>query len=346
MRHSRFLTAAAVTGATAVALALTGCAGGSTSAPAADDPLAELISAAQAEGSLVFYSANPVPGTEHLAQAFEEKYGITVEPLGLPAGTLLQRFASEASANSFNADIILGAGFDQVVTDEYIPAEWMIPIQDAEIPVLDAGEYPEEFLNQSTASVAYNPWILAYNTDLIEGDAPTSFEDLADPQFKGKVCTPDPEVAVAYIEIWDRLLAEYGEEMLEGVAANEPKIFDSAAAATAALAAGECAIAGPVSGPGVDALPEGAPVSALTPKVTTGTQMELGYINPEKIPHPNAAKLFAQYVLTPEGNEQQAIVGDNIWVLDPSKKVDEIAVLKAAPDAASRTAEILSLLGR
>ena len=87
-------------------------------------------------------------------------------------------------------------------------------------------------------------------------------------------------------------------------------------------------------------------MTAFTPAVTTGTQMELGYINPEKIAHPNAAKLFVHYVLTPEGNEQQATVGDNIWVLDPSKKLDEITALKAAPDAADRQDKILQLLGR
>jgi iron(III) transport system substrate-binding protein len=344
MQHStkRF----AIGAATAFGLA-TALVGMSSDRSAADDPLADLVAAAQAEGSLVFYSANPVPGTEHLAKAFEEKYGITVEPLGLPAGTLLQRFASELEAGSFNADVILGAGFDKVVTEEYAPKGWMIPIKDAGIPALQNGEYPADFLNKSTATVAYNPWILAYNTDLVkEGEAPTSFKDLADPKYKDAVCMPNPEVALAYIEIWDRVRAEFGEDTLAGVAANNPKIYESAAAAAAALGAGECAVAGPISGPGVAALPEKAPVKSLTPAVTTGTQMELGYINPEKIAHPNAAKLFVQYVLTPEGNEQQAIVGDNIWVLDPSKTVEQISALKAAPDAADRKDQILKLLGR
>jgi len=312
----------------------------------ASEPSAELVEAAKAEGTLVFYSANPVPGTEHLAKAFEEKYGITVEPLGLPAGTLLQRFASELEAGSFNADIILGAGFDKVVTEDYAPKGWMIPIKDAGIPALDAGEYPAEFLNKSTATVAYNPWIIAYNTDLVKGEAPTTFKDMADPRYKDLVCMPNPEIALAYIEIWDRVRAEYGEETLAAIAANNPKIYESAAAASSALGAGECAIAGPVSGPAVAALPEKAPVKALTPAVTTGTQMELGFINPEKVAHPNAAKLFAQYVLTPEGNEQQAIIGNNIWVLDPSKTPEQKTALKAAADAADRKDQILKLLGR
>lgn len=326
--------------AVAVGLAVTSNIGMANEAPA------ELVEAAKAEGTLVFYSANPVPGTEHLADAFEDKYGIIVERLALPAGTLLQRFASELEADSFNADIILGAGFDQVVTDDFVENGWMIPIQDAGIPAIEDGSYPEDFLNQSTATVAYNPWIMAYNTDLVTGEAPTSFEALGDPAYQNLVCMPNPEVALAYIEIWDRIRAEYGEEMLERVAANNPKIFESAAATSSALAAGECAVAGPVSGPAIAALPERAPVTAFTPTVTTGTQMELGFINPERIAHPNAARLFAHYVLTPEGNEQQATVGDNIWVLDPSKTPDEITALRAAADAAERKDQILQLLGR
>ena len=194
----------------------------SSNTAAADEPPAELVEAAQEEGMLVFYSANPVPGTEHLAQVFEEKYGITVQPLGLPAGTLLQRFASELEAGSFNADVILGATFDQVVTDDFVPKGWMIPIQDSGIAALE--DYPEEFLNQSTATVAYNPWIMAYNTDLVKGEPPTSFEALGDPQYKDLVCIPNPEVALAYIEVWDRIRAEYGEDMLARVAANNPKV--------------------------------------------------------------------------------------------------------------------------
>lgn len=310
----------------------------------AAEPSAELVEAAKAEGTLVFYSANPVPGTEHLARAFEEKYGITVEPLGLPAGTLLQRFASELEAGSFNADVILGATFDKVVTEDYVPKGWMVPIKESGVPALET--YPEAFLNKSTATVAYNPWIIAYNTDLVKGDAPTSYKDLADPKYKDLVCMPNPEVALAYIEIWDRIRAEFGEETLSGIAANNPKIFESAAATASALGAGECAIAGPVSGPGVAALPERAPVKSFIPEVTTGTQMELGFINPEKVANPNAAKLFINYVLSPEGSEQQAIVGANIWVLDPSKPAEAIAAMKAAPDAADRKDQILKLLGR
>lgn len=319
---------------------------GLASGAGAQEAPADLVEAAKAEGTLVFYSANPVPGTEHLAKAFEDKYGITVEPLALPAGTLLQRFASELQAGSFNADVILGAGFDKVVTEDYGPKGWMIPIRQAGIPALEAGSYPEQYLNESTATVAYNPWIIAYNTDLVKGDAPTSFKDLADPKFKDLVCIPNPEVALAYIEVWDRVLSQFGEETLKGIAANNPKVFESAGAASSALGAGECAVAAPVTAVAFASLPKGAPVKSFLPEVTTGTQMELGFINPEKIAHPNAAKLFAQYVLSPEGNEQQAIVGDNIWVLDKSRSADVIQALKAAPDAADRKDQILQLLGR
>ncbi len=324
--------------------AVAGLATGMASAALAAEAPAELVEAAKAEGTLVFYSANPVPGTEHLARAFEEKYGITVEPLGLPAGTLLQRFASELEAGSFNADVILGATFDKVVTEDYVPKGWMVPIKDSGVPAV--ADYPAAFLNKSTATVAYNPWIIAYNTDLVKDGIPTSYKDLADPKYKDLVCMPNPEVALAYIEIWDRIRAEFGEETLQGIAANNPKIFESAAATASALGAGECAIAGPVSGPGVAALPERAPVKSFIPEVTTGTQMELGFINPEKIAHPNAAKLFVHYVLSPEGNEQQAKVGANIWVLDPTKPAEAIASMKAAPDAADRKDQILKLLGR
>jgi iron(III) transport system substrate-binding protein len=343
MQYFTFRIAASCVAAVGLATALVAT---NPALSVAAEPPAELVAAAKAEGTVVFYSANTVAGVEHLARAFEEKYGITVETLSLPAGTLLQRFASEAEAGSFNADVLVGANFDSVAKDDWIRKGWMIPIKDAGIPALQDGSFRAEFLNESTATVFYNPWILAYNTNLVKDNPPTSFKDLADPKYKNLVCIPDPEVALAYIEIWDLIRVEFGDEVLTGVASNQPKIYAGAGATTAALAAGECAVAAPTATVAVAALPPSAPVKSLTPAVTAGFQAELAFINPAKVAHPNAAKLLANYLLTPEGNEQQAKVGDNVWVLDPSKSAAEIAKLRPPADAANRKDQILKLLGR
>lgn len=336
-RASRIALIAAIGAMSAVALVL----------QARADTLAELAAAAKSEGSLNLYSAMPIRSVEHVAKAFQEKYGITVEFISLPAGTLMQRLATELESGSYNADAIVGAGFDGAVTEQFVPKGWFVPIRSAGIPAVDAGGYPDLFLNESTATLGYNPWTMAYNTDLVaEADAPKSFADLAEPKYKGALCTPNPDNAMAYIEVWDRILREYGDDLLARVRANEPKFYDSTTAAAAALAAGECAVAGPIVGPAVAALPPSAPVKDFIPPVTYGTQMELGYLNPEKTSHPNAAKLFAQYVLTPEGNEQHAIAGNNVWALNPAIAPEEIAKLKAAPDVADRKHRILELLGR
>lgn len=331
--------------ATAFAVASIAIAANATGSRAEASP--ELIAAAQAEGSVVVYTASPIGAAEHTAKAFEEKFSIPVELLALPAGTLMQRLSSELEAGSFNADVIVGAGFDKIVTEQFVPKGWFVPIKTAGIPALDAGQYPSVFLNESTATLAYNPWTMAYNTDLVpEADAPTSFEDLSDPKYKNLVCTPNTGIAFAVIEAWDRILRAFGDGALSGVKDNEPKFYESVTATAAALAAGECAVAGPITGPAVAALPGQAPVKGFVPEVTYGTQMELGYFDPAKIAHPNAAKLFAQYLLTPEGNEQQAIVGGNVWVLNPASSPEQIAQLKAAPDVADRADHILTLLGR
>ena len=70
----------------------------------------------------------------------------------------------------------------------------------------------------------------------------------------------------------------------------------------------------PVIPPVVTGVQErGAPVDTVTPEFTTGTQFYLILTARGKAKHPNAARLLANYIMSPEGNtvfnDEPGIVG-------------------------------------
>ena len=81
------------------------------------------------------------------------------------------------------------------------------------------------------------------STERVEEGAITSYEDLGNPDFRGRVClrTSNNEYNQSWVA--DRI-AKYGEaeteELLESIMANEPKILGSDVDVLEAIAAGDC----------------------------------------------------------------------------------------------------------
>lgn len=123
----------------------------------------------------------------------------------------------------------------------------------------------------------------------------------------------EPASSPANLSFWSLMLDEYGEGFLEGVAANDPTWMNSAVNTTQGVAAGE----GVLAHPGVRAIvenlkTEGVPVEAATLAPTTGPEIALGLAAEAK--HPDAARLFAHYLMGEEGN---TLLAEESGVLSP-----------------------------
>lgn len=266
---------------------------------AAAGGLDELISAAQDEGSLTFYGAPDARVLNILGDAFEEKYDIPVEAVRLVTGDLTQRFAAEAEAGAPVADLIIVT--HSPFFDEAIGNEWLTPLDEAGIPDYP-GDFPEDYFENdgATAIISMVPTSLVYNTDAFD-EAPDSWEIYADASMEGQIQMADPATSPANLAFWTLMQQEYGDEFLEAVAANNPTWHNSAVPATQGVAAGE----GSLAHPGVTAIvrslqAEGAPVEVVNIGPTTGPEMALGLTAGSD--SPNAAKLFAHFMLSEEGN--------------------------------------------
>ena len=325
-------------------LAACGGEGGSAAAISCGDTTESLVAAAKKEGAVVWYTGVPAEAAQETAAAFNEKYGFTPAVLKLPSTGLLQRYSSEAQAGKIAADVLVTVGAEKFAQGEGLKNGWVEPLKDAKLPTVDAGTFPEKFMFDAAATVSIQPWLIAYNTDLVKGaDVPTTWEDLADPKNSGKLMIPDPSSSDAYIELWSLLNEKYGPELLEGIAANKPKPFDSGGSTNQALGAGEGAINVSTTGSAVaGVILAGAPVKTSQPAFTTGAEMQLLVTAQEKAPNPCAGKLLSDFLMSEDGTKVMSENGDAISVYDTAGLPAEYQTPPA--DAADQKADVLKLL--
>ena len=65
-----------------------------------------LIKGAKAEGEVVFYSAATENVAKRIGDAFTQRYGVKVSFTRFPGAQAVQRFAAEAEAGNYNADLM------------------------------------------------------------------------------------------------------------------------------------------------------------------------------------------------------------------------------------------------
>ena len=265
-----------------------------------------LVSAAKAEGSLVWYSAPPEGLAKRISDAFSAKYGIRVQFVRLQTVPQRIRYSAEAEAGNFAADLlVLAGGTNAQYADAGIKKGWMEPVASAGLPVVKSGEFPAKYLTGPTAIVQISPWQIVYNTDKVKGaDIPKDWADLANPKWKGQLILSGVSSGDIYAEFWSMLLRRYGEGYVATLRDSNPRRPSGGGVPAAqALGAGEGAIQIPnitsVTLPLVD---KGAPIASVTPDYTTGVEQHVALTARAKSKSPNAARLFANYIMSPEGN--------------------------------------------
>ncbi|MPZ62030.1 MAG: extracellular solute-binding protein [Propionibacteriales bacterium] len=171
-----------------------------------------LFDCAKTEGSVTLYTSSSV-AEDLLAPAFEEKYqGVEME-VNTATNQLVQQIIEEEEADVHNFDVY-GDIYGNIVRDSTYFARYSSPNTEA---VLDDLVTPY--------SVSANGFIMgaAYNPDLVTGDdIPTSYEDLADPKWEGKIAGGyDTSTPVTYAVARATLGDEFMEEFSNNVAVTE-----------------------------------------------------------------------------------------------------------------------------
>jgi iron(III) transport system substrate-binding protein len=315
-------------------------------APAgAQAELDALIKAARSEGEVVFYSGASANVAQRIADAFTAKYGIKSNYTRTAGEQTIRRFGAEAEAGTFAADFFVSASDVERFAPEAVQKGWLEPIGRAGIPVVRSGEFPAKYLLPNVAIALVSPWGIGYNTQKVTaGNVPKGWLDLLEPRFKGQILIADPRSANAYAEFWEIMLDRYGESFLTRLRDQNLRNYASGIPATNGLAAGEGMVAIPQSaGQMQSVIDKGAPLALFFPSFTTGYEMKVALTHRAKAKHPNAARLFVQYLLSPEGNKVFSADPGTLSVYDNSGLPPEYQSPKK--DAVLRLERVAKLLG-
>ena len=317
-----------------------------TSAPAAptafETDWTALQAAARAEGELQLFASGGFGSVigDALLPFFSEKFGIKVVNSSGSSRQEADRVLAERDAGVYSLDVWIGGSGTS--TTRLIPGNVLDPVIDLIIhpEVLDDSAWyggnglifadaARTHVIGFMANGGYYPEI-TFNTDLVNEDEITSFYDMFDPKYKGKIIMQDPRLggtlnttAFYYVhpQLGDEFLTRLMTEM-------EPAIADDARTAAEELALGKYAFCLFSCQREVGKLAkEGLPVkNEVTHLLTEGPQIKMGsgaIFSVNQPPNPNAQKLFVNWFLSKEGQTlmQQANGEDSARVDIPKDSV-------------------------
>lgn len=277
------------------ALALVAALGLAGAANAQAKDWGAIVEAAKAEGEVTLYSAQSQDLLNELGRKFEDEYGIKVTVVRAVESDLWPKVDVEVSSGKGIADIMVGAGVT-LLKDRGEKGFFTAPQGPA---FSDPDFNRDRFLNatnyfQTGATVLTFNW----NTDLLP-EGLKDYKDALRPDLKGMIGIPQAKT-LGQVDFYRYLTDRYGEEFLVELAKLEPQLYAGALPLAQAVVAGEIAVA-------LHALPlegekaKGAPVDWALADTPWGTPFFGGILT--SAPHPNAAQVLADFMVTRAGQE-------------------------------------------
>ena len=273
------------------ALALTGCAASadaSGSAGASGTPDASKIT---------LYTSEPQEKIDTIVAAFTKQHPeVSVDVFRAGTGDLTARIAAEEKAGDIGADLLLAA--DAGTFEDYAERDLLLAYESPEAANIQQDLIDPEHFYVGTRII---PTVIAVNTNAIT-DPPTSWKDLTDPKYSGKIAMPNPDVsgAAAYnAAVWldDDAL---GLSWMQGLAANTPLIAESNGPVSQAVADGSSPVGIVVDSLVRDLAAAGSPIEAIYPEEGAPfVSQPVGIFADSE--QQEASKLFVDFLLSAEG---------------------------------------------
>lgn len=295
---------------------------------AGPDRMQKMIDGAKQENALTLYSSATTEDMGPIVASFEKSYAIKVKTWRGSSEDIRQRSITEARAGRYDADVFETAGTElEAMQREGLMQEMKSPTL-SELTPLAIRPHREWVASRLSTYVG------GYNTDLIrKQEAPASYEDLADPRWKGKLGIEGENAG------WFMSLAQViGEDKAISlfrriVQTNGVSVRKGHTLLANLVVSGEVPFAITVYGYRAEQLRKsGAPFMPVyfQPLIALPTGISVA----RRAPHPYAAALFWEHYLT-EG-QKILVTQDNIPVnlkvkptpagltlLDPAQLIDD-----------------------
>ena len=279
------------------------------------------VEAAKQEGKVVVYGAQVPQAMKPLHAAFEKRYGIAVEYWRGDSTKVSERALTEWRAGKPGFDVVEGnRGVQLIMRDEGLFQKFIPPSSE---------KFSAQFREKDGMITPWRvlPISILYNTDMVKsGDLPKTLDDLLNPKWTGKITMPDPTRHTTTAQFLWNLSKFKGDKWLEFVRAlakQKPLLVESLATVPTTIIKGEA----PVGIAYIKYIKQyKGPFSyvAMDKYLTDPNYMSLG----AKASHPNAAKLYLEYICSAEGQKMIAEEGEFVMypgIFPPIKDAEKVA---------------------
>jgi iron(III) transport system substrate-binding protein len=263
----------------------------------------EFVEGAKKEQKLVFYTTMDLPQTIEVVRDFVQKYPfLALELHPLEAETLVERIQNEARSGMSTWDVLLGGGgLFQPLLKANLVVSYRSPQREALSDALNDSE-------GYWSGYYINPYVLGYSTTSVkEDEIPNKYDELLDPRWKGNRIAIDSEAH----GLLRGLAAAWGEDKaiayLKRLADQQPVMARAGIKAVDSLHTGNVSMV-------IARLPliHGYKKKLASPMdwlflEPIVAQMDTVMLSAQS-PHPNAARLFVDFVLSKEGQSALADV--------------------------------------
>jgi len=262
-----------------------------------------LIEAARKEGEVNWYSTQIISQlVRPVTAAFEKKYpGIKVRATRANATEVAVKILNESRAGRVQADVFDGTTTVVPLKKEGYVLQWLPEA---------AKDYPADVKDPEGYWIANNLFIITpgFNTGLVpRGTEPKTYQDLLNPKWRGKLAWNGFPTSSGVGGFVGTVLAEMGKE--KGIAylrelskQNIANLRGSAREVLDQVIAGEYPVALQIfNHHAVISAKKGAPVDWIKMEPATGTLSTISVL--KNAPHPNAAKLLVDFIISKEGQQ-------------------------------------------
>ncbi len=263
------------------------------------------VDAAKREGEVVYYASMNLSEANAIIAEFTKRHPlIKVHLQRAGSEKLLTRVLTEYRAKKISADVIQTVEFSMHLFNRNGVLARYLPLSNS--------FYPEDFKEEGFwTTVYYNAYVTAYNTRLVPAaQLPQTYDDMLDPKWKGKLLMEGTK-ADWFAGMLQVLGQERGLRYMRALAKQQPSAREGHELLAQLVAAGEGNFDINIPVASVERMKErGAPIEwtalGTVPAIMVGAGIAAG------APHPNAAKLFLEFLLSREGQKLMQTPGRHV----------------------------------
>jgi iron(III) transport system substrate-binding protein len=250
--------------------------------------------AARKEGRVVWYTSTPIETAQKIAKLFESETGIKVEMFRSGGSAIVRRFMQEQQAGRLAADVMTTS--DPAATAALARKGAFVAFKPRNFDrIVEEGRDKDGYFVAQRLNLMT---IYVRSDKVAEADRPKTWTDLLDPRHKGKLIMTDPSFTALQLMVVGTLSKSLGWDYYEKLRKNDIMIVQGNQQVSDNIKRGERLIAvGALDSYAADERRAGHPIVTILPADGTFV-IPAPTVVIKGSPNPNAAKLFAEFMIS------------------------------------------------